>query len=268
MTDLAEIDIARTQQTLRAGTLATIDRVLGSAAPAVPATHLNAWLVDEIDRSPLAERAQRRAERIFIFADPPDDQALWSRLARRVPARGLDQLAEAARALWTRRSEAPAPTGAGALFVPLAYMLAADVTLHHAIALRLKRAMEARVLFFPDLPPHPVIAPQTALLLLAGGDLLAKLTGPARDSLRRIAVQEAAQPGWADFWDLWILDESVRTSVVTLPEGMAPMPAWTSEVAAATPGLAKKSGNEDTRLAAGWTERRPSYCMLYRNGLP
>jgi hypothetical protein len=98
----------------------------------------------------------------------------------------------------------------------------------------LTTALSRRVLFSPDGPPLPQIAPRTFWALIALteiGRLPLRLFGLRRHrvsaALRRLRQQSAllAQaPGWADLWDQWLIIEALRiwpSATAHLPKPLA-----------------------------------------------
>jgi hypothetical protein len=268
------LDAAAARAVLRAGFLAAVTKALGVSAEPVAAAALNRWLDPEEGRGGKARRALGRAERWLIFVEPPEDRALWSRLAPHVRPRGRDRLAEIVAVLRRERQAAISPVGAGALFLPLAAATAADPVLQLEIAQRTKAAMETKVLFHPDSPPRPVLAAHTLLLLLTGSGVLEGLTKAARETLADLATTAAGQPAWADFWDLWFIGRAVQSGSANLPALVPALPHWAQDTASNGPETdgdidADATPQEtDPRLLENWQSRRPGYCIWYQNWFP
>jgi len=266
------LDAAAVRAVLRAGFLAATAKALGLNAEPVPAAALNRWLDPEEGKGGKARRALGRAERQLIFVEPPEDKALWSRLAPHVRPRGRERLAEIVAVLRRERQPATSPVGAGALFLALTSATAADPTLQLEIAQRTRAAMETKVLFYPDPPPQPVLAGQTLLLLLAGSGVLDGLTPAASPILSDLATKAAEMPAWADFWDLWFIAQASRTGSATLPVSVRAFPLWTlvNSVADADADsdTEARSVTSDPRLVGNWQSRRPDYCIWYQNWFP
>jgi hypothetical protein len=264
------LDAARA--VLRAGFLAATTKALGLKAGPVPAVALNRWLDPEEGFGGKARRARVRAERRLIFVEPPEDTALWSRLAPHVRPRGHERLAEILAVLRREKQPATSPVGAGSLFLPLAVATAADPTLQLEIAQRTKAVMETKVLFHPDPPPQPVLAAQTLMLLVAGSGVLNGLTPAANKSLTDLAARAADLPAWADFWDLWFFAQSLRTGAAATPASVRAFPPWTlaGRGVNAEVDSDPDAGSEtpDPRLVENWQSRRPDYCICYQNWFP
>ncbi len=266
------LDAAAARAVLRAGFLAVTSKALGLNSSTVPAAILNRWLDPEEGTGGKARRALVRAERRLIFVEPPEDRALWSRLAPHVRPRGRERLADIGAVLRREKQPATSPVGASALFLPLAATTAADPTLQLEIAKRTRAAMETKVLFHPDPSPQPVLAGQTLLLLVAGSGVLDGLTPAARQTLTDLSARAAALPAWADFWDLWFIAQAVRIGSTAMPASVRAFPPWTlaDTGADAETDNDADAGSEatDLRLVENWQSRRLNYCICYQNWFP
>jgi len=255
---------------LQAAALGGLRAVL--AAQAVPPAEMLSdalcrWLVPVTVAGPLVRGVEKAMAKGALFgrarAQGPVHQAVAAEaLAPRMPLR---RAAQALRRRWLwlrRRPEAalapPGLTAAGPALVATAFR---DAVFRAETARVLHRALARRVLFHPGGPPEVRLADPTLLALALAG--LPGDSGAAQASAD-LLTELAGQPGWAGFWDQWILGELARLDDHPLPSPIADLPvvrlralALQGDPAADPPSVAKE-----------WRNAIHGYCLSLLNGVP
>ena len=249
----------------------------GTALPMLPSdgsAALLPWLVEAPVAGPLVRIAGERLTGASVFGLPgaasPLRRALVARaLAPRLrAARWRQRLRGLGRALWSRLrriqpqiSPPLAPAGTQAFGPALVAMAFGDVSLRNRIALELRAALSRRVLFHPGGLPLIHLADQTLLALTLAGT--PSHSGPVANAAWQILAVLSSRPGWAGFWDQWVLVELARTTPAALPPGIARLPLLRDR------GTLRAEAPEDPpEVQANWRSATLGYCHALLDGLP
>ncbi|NJN15471.1 MAG: hypothetical protein HC822_03840 [Oscillochloris sp.] len=139
----------------------------------------------------------------------------------------------------------------------------------------LRQTLARQVLFFPGLPPVPILAPQCYWALIALAEIgnpqlllpwpRRRLVRAALQRLQSIAAGIALSAGWAGFWDQWVLSEAQRqwskpksNSASPLHQALAALPLHQS--AGAT--VPQHEQPPFTLANPNWEQERPPWFDL------
>lgn len=257
---------------LRAHGIAAFERLFGSEASAeLPCHALNAWLRFDPRDIAAVDRLARETNESMPFEpyDPPTHFAgaifaagaaggtmsaisLPERIKRWLLDLGADsfELAETV-------------PDAGLFFDEVAATAFSAPQFRRSLLRHVRSALRGRVLFGIEGPPEEPPAVQTCLALVTAAGRPPDLEPAAWERFRFGAVGMIERPGWARFWDLWLLDSARRRGGFVLTRVCAELAA-SLEAADANPD--DIPGHE--ALASGWREGVPGYAVSLLSGRP
>lgn len=280
--DPATLHLAMSE--LRALGIAAFGKLFGSEAPAeVPCHALNAWLSFDLRDIAAVDRNARKMNDSmpFVPCDPP------MQFTRGVFAEGATGKSKGAKTLperiWRRLLYAPsrmeralafrlvrfrrrlldlgagsgglteAVPDAGVFFEEVAATAFSTPQFRRSLLRIARNVLRGRVLFGLEGPPVEPPAVQTCLALVAAVGRPPGLNPAAWERFRFGASGMVEKPGWARFWDLWILDSARRRDGFALMERCEELAASFQE---ADGSLDDISGHE--ALAPNWWSSAPN----------
>lgn len=189
--------------------------------PAVSQSALDAWLM----KNEAVHAQKQNAGRVYggqfahVTPDAPKPVVL-SLLAESLPTRRRDVVSDFLNAKWRqwiRRDKVHyAPDFAPCFLPALVAMALADGAFQLDVQKLVKRHLETRVILFPEGDAKVTVSTVSLVLLLAAHLKAQQRSDHLVESISSFAKLEAKQPGWAGFWDVWLLSQATRAE---LPSG-------------------------------------------------
>lgn len=244
--DYRALDVERAIATLQASALLAVAQALGLSQQPSPSL---AFLFERrtAENGPGAQAARRFTD-AFLFAETPN----WTELGRSLAAAAAppERRRQRTRAELVDLS-GTAPPGGDAFAEALIRQAFVAPQLQRNIARIIREDLAQRVVFWPEPEPVAVLSPIGLLATVAG---FAERSGTGL-RLCDLASEVAQRPGWAGFWDLWLLARAQEV------EGFQPVPGASSLPSALAPAP------DDARLCNAENLMVPVYCQALDKGL-
>lgn len=222
-----------------------------------------AWISAPVVDGPRVKVARHRMKQAMMFATPLPDEAEH----RAVLADGL---ASSGRMLalrqWTwniRNLQAGGgQPGLDQLAPAIVALAFTEAHFRGEIAGLLVQVLSQRVMFHRD--PAPVVRLHPATVTCLARLWAEKARPDLGAGLDRLADRMIAQPGWAGFWDQWILSEAVRLWDVTPPSRVATLPV----LAQGTRALTEEAPKSPDACKPDWRTEAPDWAVRLLDGMP
>ena len=259
-------DPAPAAAVLRQMALAAVADALGATpkAAALPPAPLADWFGEMAVQGVAVRRSLHLLQAAFLFGQirdaPPVSRAI---VAGAVPPGRIAQLRDGLARCRAGRRDAVAPPGVDAFGPALAALAFSDPAFRRSVVAMVRDHLGARVLFHPDTAPLPVLSPACCMVLIGARTGTADQT-PVTLGLRRLAEALGAAPGWAAFWDQWVLQEAAAHPGFLLPRVIVSLPLLARGHAA----IAQPAEEIDVRVDPAWRNGLPGYCQQLFLGLP
>lgn len=246
---------------LRAMCLRALNVVLQHpVGPAVSQSALDAWLL----KNEAVYAQKQHAGRVYggqlahVTPDAPKPIVL-SLLAESLPTRRRDVVRDFLTAKWRqwiRRDKAHCAPDFAPYFLPaLVDMALADGAFQLDVQKLVKRHLETRVILFPEGDAKVTVSTVSLVLLLAAQLNSQQRSDQLLERISSFANLEAKQPGWAGFWDVWLLSQATRAG---LPSGAW---AWLSfpPLDSLRHGEGAQGEDELWMMSSNWMQDVPAF---------
>lgn len=193
-------------------------------------------------------------------------------LAQAAAPRRIDLAVDQIRAIWRlrvlRQRARTAPPGSDAFGAALVRTAFGDTGFQRDILRLMHRHLKARVFLHPDGVPTSVLSPTTVFSLALAKGLPEGLPPKVRESLRDIAQHMASEPGWAGFWDMWLLRLAGDHPDFTLPEELRPLAGFAGDLFGEKLALDAESPDapDPEQMQDDWRDKTPGYAQQLLNG--
>lgn len=193
-------------------------------------------------------------------------------LAQAAAPRRIDLAIDQIRAIWRfrvlRLRARTAPPGSDAFGAALVRTAFGDTGFQRDVLRLMHRHLKARVFLHPDGAPTSVLSPVTVFSLALAKGLPEGLPSQVRGSLRDIAQHLAAEPGWAGFWDMWLLRLAGDHPDFTLPEELRSLAGFAGDLFGEKLALDAESPDapDPEQMQHDWRDKTPGYAQQLLNG--
>ncbi len=189
-------------------------------------------------------------------------------IAQAAAPRRIDLAVDQIRTIWRlrvlRQRERTAPPSAESFGVALVRTAFADAKFQRD-ALRLMHGhLKTRVFMHPDGPPTTALSPVSVFSLVLARGLPEILPPQVAGILGDIALRMATEPGWAGFWDMWLLRVAGDHPSFTLSTELRSLADLSDEKPLLDAELPDAPDPE--QMQDGWRDKTPGYVQQLLSG--